>query len=178
MRPTFPDRTSPNPSRKIAPKSNEFTDFQKSWILSSFFPTFWLPCWNLISLAAVLLLELEKLYESCNVLLPWGRSPFQGWAPGRAAKIQRARRWRYFSGKFGHCSASCPDTSLSTDFSKTHRWTWDLHSWIGLDLTNPEKLVRSETNSQILRNLHFRKPFTLIFDWHVETQFPLPLYYS
>ena len=123
-------------------------------------------------------LRLERLYESCNVLLPWGRSPFQGWAPGRAAKIRFARRWRYFSGNFDHFSASCQDTSSSTDFSETHRRTWDLHSWIGLELMHPEKLVRSETNSQILRNLHFCDPFTPIFDWHVETQFPLPLYYS
>ena len=47
-------------------------------------------------------LRLERLYESCNVLPLLGRSPFQGWAPGRAAKIRLARRWRYFSGIFGH----------------------------------------------------------------------------
>ena len=42
-------------------------------------------------------LRLERLYESCNVLLCWWRSPFQGRAPGRAAKIRVALRWRYFS---------------------------------------------------------------------------------
>ena len=41
-----------------------------------------------------------------------------------------------------------------------------------------EKLVRSQTNSQILRNLNLCHQFFLLFDYHVETQFPLPLYYS
>ena len=109
-----------------------------------------------------------------------GWSPFQGWAPGRAAKIGFARRWRYFSGNFGHFSASWPNTSLSRDFSKTHSWTCHLHSWIALGLTLREKLVRSETNSQILRNLHFchhffplgarGKPSTFVYraGWLVE----------
>ena len=73
-------------------------------------------------------LRLERLYESCNVLLDWGRSPFQGWAPGRAAKIRFARRWRYFSGNFGHFSASWPNLFCKRDFSKTHSWTCHLHS--------------------------------------------------
>ena len=45
--------------------------------------------------------------------------------------------------------------SLSRDFSKTHRQTQRIYFWIGLDLTERGKLLRSQTNSQILRNLHF-----------------------
>ena len=123
-------------------------------------------------------LRLERLYESCNVLLCWGRSPFQGWAPGRAAKNRLARRWRCFSGNFGHVSASCPDLCVLVIFPKTHRQTQRIYSWIAPYLRMVAKLIRSETNSQILRNLHFCEPFTPIFDKHVETRFPLPLYYS
>ena len=60
-----------------------------------------------------------------------------------------------------------PDLSSRGDFSKTHKQTRRMHSWIGLDLTEGVKLLRSETNSQILSNLHFCDPFTPIFDKHV-----------
>ena len=164
MKPTGLDRSWPHASGKIGPEWNEFTDFEQSSFLSSIFPTFWQACWNSISPAAVLLLELERLYESCNVLLYWGRSPFQGWAPGRAAKIRLERRRRHFFGNFDHFSASCQDLSALVTFSKTHRRTQRIHSWIGLYLRTCGKLVRSETNSQILRNLHFCHQFFPLFD--------------
>ena len=37
----------------------------------------------------------------------------------------------------------------------THQLTLRMYSWIGLDLTEVGKLLRSKLNSQILRNLHF-----------------------
>ena len=48
-----------------------------------------------------------------------------------------------------------PDLSFKRDFSKTHRQTQRLHSWIARDLSLPGKLLRGQTNSQILRYLHF-----------------------
>ena len=35
------------------------------------------------------------------------------------------------------------------NFSKTHRQTQRIYFWIGLDLTEVGKLLRSKTNSQI-----------------------------
>ena len=67
-------------------------------------------------------------------------------------------------------SESCPDLCLLVTFSKTHRRTCHLHSWIALYLRKVEKLVRSETNTQILRYLHFSDPFTPIFDSPVESK--------
>ena len=64
MRPTFLGRSRPNRGRKIAPKSNELTDFEKPSVLWTIYTNFWQACWNSISPAAVLLLELERLYES------------------------------------------------------------------------------------------------------------------
>ena len=40
--------------------------------------------------------------------------------------------------------------STLTTFSKTHRQTQRIHSWIGLGLRNRHKLVPCQTNSQIL----------------------------
>ena len=79
-------------------------------------------------------LRLERLWQSCNVLLYWRRNPFKGWAPGRAAQIRLERRRRHFSENVDHFSASCPDLSVLVNFSKTHSWTCHPHSWIHLDL--------------------------------------------
>ena len=57
--------------------------------------------------------------------------------------------------------------SSKRDFSKTHRQTQRIYFWIGLDLTEVGKLLRSQTNSQILRNLHFCDQETKNFDKHV-----------
>ena len=68
MPPTFLDSSWPNDSGKIGPDWNELTDFEKSSFLSSIFPTFWQACWNSISPVAVLLLELERIYESLELI--------------------------------------------------------------------------------------------------------------
>ena len=121
--------------------------------------------------------RLENLYESCTMFLSLGRNPFQGWAPGRAAKIRFARRWQYFSGNVGHFRHHARTYSSVQIFLKRidghetyipgYVLTWCIRkNWSGA------KRIHS------LRNLHFCNPFTSIFDKHVETQFPLPLYYS
>ena len=103
--------------------------------------------------------NLERLYESCIMLLLWGLNPFQGLAPGRAAKIRLEPRRRHFFENFDHFRLSCPDLSRKRDFSKTHKWTQGSHSWIGLDLLEVGKLLRSQTNSRIARYLHFCHQF-------------------
>ena len=111
----------------------------------------------------------------CNVSR-WGLSPFQGLAPGRAAKIRLQPRRRHFFQNFGHFRHHARDLFVSTTFSKTHKQARDPHRWIGLDLIYKGKLLRTQTNSRIARYLHFSDPFTPIFDSPVESKFPLPLY--
>ena len=107
-----------------------------------------------------------------------GAKPFPGLSPRQGRQNSTCSSLTLLFRKFRSFSASGPDLSLLVTFSKTHRRTQRIHSWIDLDMAQAKKLVRSETNSQILRNLHFCDPFTPIFDQHVETQFPSPLYYS
>ena len=102
---------------------------------------------------------------------------------------------------------SCKNLSSLTTFSKTHRQTQRMHSWIGLGLRNPKKLVPRRTNSQILSCDHFSDDlpqkifdhssprfslqpnyskirdrlydsFTSLFDKPSSARFPLRLYYS
>ena len=57
------DRSWPNEGGKIAPKSIEFTDFEISLFFWPIYTTFWQAFLIWIARAAVLLLELERLYE-------------------------------------------------------------------------------------------------------------------
>ena len=50
------------------------------------------------------------------------------------------------------------------DFARTHRQTQRMHSWIARDLSYPGKLIRSQLNSRILRNLHLCDLFLALFD--------------
>ena len=49
-----------------------------------------------ISPAPVLLLEQERLYESCEIIIPWAKHLSRCWAPGRAEKNQKYRRSVHF----------------------------------------------------------------------------------
>ena len=64
MPPTFLDSPWPDLGRKIAPKQNEFTDCEQSSFSWSIYTIFWQAYLIGISRAAVLLLELRRLYES------------------------------------------------------------------------------------------------------------------
>ena len=79
---------------------------------------------------------------------------------------------------FDHFLLACPNTYLSTDFSKTMQLTQRCHLWIASDLIYMGKLLPRQTNSRILRNLRFGDRFTPIFDKHIEIKLPLRLYYS
>ena len=113
---------------------------------------------------ACITLELRKALRVMYYDSSWGRSPFQSWAPGRATKIQVKLRRRQFSINFDHFRGACPNLSSSTTFSKTHKQTRRLHSWIARDLIYIRKLLRGQTNSRILRNLHFSHQKFKIFD--------------
>ena len=112
----------------------------------------------------------------CIALL--GAKPFPGLSPRQGRQNSICSSLTLLFRKIRSFSASCPDLSWLVIFSKTHRRTQRIHSWIALHLRMVGKFVRSETDSQILRNLYFCEPFTPFFDKHVETRFPLPLYYS
>ena len=126
--------------------------------------------------ACITLRARKALRVMCNQSL--GAKPFPGLSPRQGRPNSICSSLTLLFRKFRSFPASCPNLCLLVTFSKTHRRTQQLHSWIGLDLKNGGKLVRSETNSQTLRNLHFCEPFTPIFDKHVATRFPLPVYYS
>ena len=68
--------------------------------------------------------------------------------------------------------------SLLVTFSKTHRQTQRIHSWICLDLRNVKKLVPRETNSQILRYLDFSGQNLRKIQSHDRLRFPLQPNYS
>ena len=55
-----------------------------------------------------------------------------------------------------HFRVHAPDLSFRTIFFLTHKQTWDPHRWIGLDLVQVGKLLRTQTNSRIPRYRHFR----------------------
>ena len=75
-------------------------------------------------------------------------------------------------------SESCPDTSIKRKFAQTIESTQRMHRWIAYDLRKDGKLIRSETNSQTLRNLDFCDQNLHFFDTHVDARFPVLCYYS
>ena len=75
-------------------------------------------------------------------------------------------------------SVSCKNLFLKRDFSKTHKQTCYIHSWIARDLIWVGKLLRSKTNSRIASNLYFSELPVKIFDKPIQFEFPVPLYYS
>ena len=75
-------------------------------------------------------------------------------------------------------SDSCPDTSLSRKFAQGIESTQRMHRWIAFDLRKDRKLIRSQTNSHILRNLHFGDQNFHVFDTHVDARFPVLCYYT
>ena len=189
---TFLDSYWPQLGGKIAPKSNELTDSEQSSFFWSIYANFWQAHLISISRAPVLLLELRKaLRVICTT--PGAKHLSRCWAPGRAAQNRNALFFTYAiqifmifnhfrqKSKFHEnldFSESCPDLCLLVFFSKTHRRTQRMHSWIGIDVRKAGKLLRSETNSQILgyftftvQNLHF-------FDNPIEARFPSKPYYS
>ena len=101
---TFLDSSWPQLGGKIAPESNELTDSEKSSFFWTIYTNFWQALLNQISHAAVLLLELERLYESClYVRLPLedAKHLSRCWAPGRAENFQQIA-WRdHFFENFG-----------------------------------------------------------------------------
>ena len=74
--------------------------------------------------------------------------------------FEKSRNFMKISLFMGHEK----NLSSKRDFSLANLRTQRMHSWIGLDLTKAGKLLRSQTNSWKMSNLHFSDPFTHIFD--------------
>ena len=107
-----------------------------------------------------------------------GAKPFPGLRPRQGRPKTEISHQRTNFRKSDHFVLACPDLSCKRNFSKTHRRTQGYHSWTSIDLTDPGKLLRGQTNTQMLSYLHFSNPLTPIFDSPFEIKFPLPLYYS
>ena len=79
---------------------------------------------------------------------------------------------------FVKISESHEKLSSNKDFSKTHSQTYQAHSWTAINLMEVRKLVRGQTNTQILRCLHFCKNFVPSVEYPIDAQFSLQRYYS
>ena len=73
---------------------------------------------------------------------------------------------------------SCKNISSTKDFSKTHSQTHQVHSWTAINLMEVRKLVRGQTNTQILRYLHFCENFVPIVEYPIDAQISLQRFYS
>ena len=170
----FLDRSWPNLGLKIDPVSNEFTDFEISSFLWSKILFFWLACFSAIPAASVLLLELERLYESCVIrirelsafLALSSRQGRQNWTS--------LMELTFFFENFGVMK----NRSSRVTFSKTHRWTQRMYSWTGRDLMKVRKLVPCQTNSRILKYITFSVRKSHIFYSLSKSRFPSRPYYS
>ena len=99
-------------------------------------------------------IELMELEKSSNNQLFERR---------RAQKIRNRCRARFTVQRYYSKSwigSTSQILSISTNFSKTHRQTQQIHSWVCLELTERGKLLQSQLNSQILKYLHFSHSFT------------------
>ena len=94
----------------------------------------------------------------------WGEAPFQALSPRQGRKSWICFDFHVSNPKFWSFSVSCPNTSCKRDFSKTHRRTQRILPWTAIALSLVEKLLRSETNLQILSNLHFSDLTANFFD--------------
>ena len=89
-------------------------------------------------------IKLEKLYESYEIRIRKAERLPGAQLPAGPPKLDFTHGADVFSNMLVHSA----DLSLSRDFSKTHRRTQRMYSWIAFDLTEVGKLLRSETNSQ------------------------------
>ena len=93
----------------------------------------------------------KALRVMCNTN-SWGWAPSRRSAPGRAAQTgPHSWSWRFSKMLVHHA-----DLSIKRYFSKTHRQTQRIHSWIAFDLRKVGKLIRCQTNSWKFRFLNFR----------------------
>ena len=158
--------------------TNVHTDFEISSFLWSKFLTFWHPLFFWISRTSVLLLELERLYESYVITDPGGEAPFQVLRPRQGRKKWISFNFHVSNPKFWSFLVSWKNTCSNRDFSQTHRRTPRIHFWIANTLTYRGKLLPWQTFTQILRNLHFCDRNFSLFDTHTFSKFPVFPYYS
>ena len=120
------DRSWPKQEGKIAPESIEFTDFEISSFFWSIYTNFWQACLISISPAPVLLLELrkalrvifdwhiwsrfplrlyyswslERLYESCEIIMRGGEALSRAEPPAGPPKFTKVSIFHHFFEKF------------------------------------------------------------------------------
>ena len=75
-------------------------------------------------------------------------------APNQCAKARKTSKIRAFFAIPGHARKLSTTRKSSQGIESDQR----MHLWMSHDLRKAEKLLRSETNTQILRNLHFYGP--------------------
>ena len=75
-------------------------------------------------------------------------------------------------------SGTYENLSSTKDFCETHSQTHQVHSWTAINLMEVRKLVRGQTNTQILRYHHFCENFVHIVEYPIDAEFPLQPYYS
>ena len=116
-----------------------------------------------------------------TITLGWGEAPFQVLSPRQGRKFSEILKERTLFRKFHEnlkCSGAWKNLSSAKYFATAHRQTQRSHSWIARDLIYLKKLVLCKTNSQILRNHHFRLQKSHFFDNPIEARFPSKPYYS
>ena len=100
--------------------------------------------------------------------LPWNA------LPNTQDLIQRVRRTldknRCFV-KISDCRRHVANLSSRGKFAQGIESTQRMHFWIAYDLIKDRKLLRRQTNSQILRNLDFCVQNLHFFDFHVDARF-------
>ena len=121
------------------------------------------PC-RCITLRARKALRVMSLHK---ITFGRGSAPFQVLSPRQGRKFSANRLERALFRKFRPHEKN---PSLKRDFYITHKLTQRIHSWIGRDLSYPGKLLRSQTNLQILRNLHFCARKTHFFDSPIDAR--------
>ena len=111
---------------------------------------------------ACITLELRKALRVIWDTNSWGRRPVRVLSPRQGRPKPKRSQERALFRKFHenlNFRVPCKNLFLCSDFSKTHRQTQRIHSWIALGLRNLNKLVPCKTNTQILSCDHFSGRF-------------------
>ena len=103
--------------------------------------------------------------------LPWGAKPFPGLRPRQGRQNSIYSSLTLLFRKFRSFSASCPKLSSLGKIAQTIESTQRVYRWIAFTLMKGGKLLPSETNTQILRNLDFCDPTARKFSLPIFVKF-------
>ena len=111
----------PKEGRKIAPESIELTDFEQSLFFWPIYTNFWQAHLIWIAPAAVLLSELERLYESFIFDTP---SKTNSWITRNLRKTYQKLTSNHIRSKL-HSNSNSPCSSITLRARKALRVIWD-----------------------------------------------------